>query len=201
MKILILSAVALSARFSVFAQGTIVFANRNIPTMSGTGGGNGNGTYNVPFYEYGTINNGAGDLPGGVTVGLFTVNGTLAGSSPLRTDAFSQFFAISAQTLTIPGVEAGTPATLTVRMWQGPDFAAAQAGGGQWGEWTFTSKPLGGTPPGGGLPITPPGMTGFGLESGAGLVVLPEPTTAALLGLSVAAIVLRRRGSDRAVEK
>jgi len=200
--LMVLAAVAMGA--SAFAQGTIVFGNRNIPTASGTGGGNGNGTYNVPIWEFnpapGTqTGNGAGDLPGGVTVGLFTAGGAQQiGTSLLRTDANSQFFATAAQTLTVPGADAGTTPTLTVRAWQGSSFAAASApnSGLQYGEWTFTTaKPLGGTPAGGGLPITPPGMTGWGPEDGTGLelVGVPEPTTIALGVLGVGALFLRRR--------
>jgi hypothetical protein len=67
---------------SALGQGQIIFSNRNIPTSIGTA------TYNVPIWEPGgTGSNAAGDLPGGVTVGLFTVSGYLIGSSKLRTDA------------------------------------------------------------------------------------------------------------------
>lgn len=154
---------------SNFGQGQILFSNRNIPTASGTGGGNGNGTYNVPIWASGTINQGAGNLPGGVTVGLFTATGKMVGSTPLRNDASSQFFAIGSQTLTIPDSDAGTTPTLTVRAWQGAGgFGAAQASGAYWGEWTFISKPLGGMSMNGVL-FSIPGMTGWGPESGAGL--------------------------------
>src|SRR5947209_4507312 len=74
-------------------QGQIYFGNRNIPTAGGTGGGNGNGTYNVPIWQATVTTEGAGSLPGGVTVGLFKTDGTMLGSTLLRTDAHSQFFA------------------------------------------------------------------------------------------------------------
>src|SRR5437868_1215661 len=115
--ILVLAAVAMGA--SAFAQGTIVFANRNIPIISGgtTGGGNGNGTYNVPIWEVGGLaaKNGAGDLPGGVTVGLFAPgaaeSATPLATTLLRTDANSQFFATASQTVTVPGSDASTTPT------------------------------------------------------------------------------------------
>lgn len=159
---------------SALAQGEIIFANRNIPTASGTGGGNGNGTYNVPIWEYNPTpgvqtGNGAGDLAGGVTVGLFTTGGYMIGSTLLRTDANSQFFATSAQTLKVPNVQPGTGATLWVRYWQGTGgFAAAKNSGTLlWGETWFTTKPLGGTNSSGTVFPTP-GMTGWGDEDGTG---------------------------------
>ena len=195
----VLAAVTMAA--SAFAQGTIIFQNRNVPTASGSG------TYNVPIWEFGgTGSNAAGDLPGGVTVGLFDQAGTLIGSSLLRTDAApsvnSGFFATAAQTLTVPNAAPGSTPTLIVRAWQGASLAAAKAPGStlQWMDETsdprnsFTTKQLGGTPAGG-LPITPPGMTGWGPESGAGLTLtqVPEPTTIALGVLGIGAVALMRR--------
>lgn len=205
----VLAAVAMAA--PAFAQGTIVFANRNIPTATGTGGGNGNGTYNVPIWEFDSapgiqIGNGAGDLAGGVTVGLFKADGTLLGSSLLRTDANSQFFATGSQTLAVTGVDPGATASLVVRAWQGSatglgTLDEARLAGRQYMDETtdarnaFTSRPLGGTPPAGGLPITPPGMTGWGPEDNTGLelTVVPEPSTIALGALGIGALLLRRR--------
>ena len=194
----VLAAVTMAA--SAFAQGTIVFQNRNIPTASGSG------TYNVPIWEAnGTGNNAAGDLPGGVTVGLFAQDGTLIGSSLLRTDAApslnSGFFATAAQTLTVPNAAPGSTPTLIVRAWQGPGtFAQAKASGNQQymdelsdSRNQFTSRALGGTPAGGGLPITPPGMTGWGPEAGTGLTLVPEPSSIALGVLGLGAVALMRR--------
>jgi hypothetical protein len=198
---------------SVYAQttvnGNIIFANRNIPTLSGTGGGNGNGTYNVPFWEYNPIpgvvtGNGAGDLPGGVTVGLFQAGSTTPlATTLLRTDANSQFFATSATTVEVPGVAPGQTAALVVRAWQGPSLAAAKASPGilQWldetihGRLAFTSRPLGGTPPApGSTPVPTPNMTGWGPEDGTGFAfVVPEPSTVALAALGIGAVLLRRR--------
>jgi len=186
---------------SAFAQGTIVFQNRNIQTA------NGSATYNVPIWEFQkTGTDSAGDLPGGVTVGLFDQSGTLIGSSLLRADAApslnSGFFATAAQTLTVPNAAPGSTPTLIVRAWQGSSLAAAKASPTlQWMDEgsdprnSFATKPLGGTPAGGGLPITPPGMTGWGPETGAGLTLtaVPEPTTIALGVLGIGAVALMRR--------
>jgi hypothetical protein len=197
---------------STYAQvnGNIIFANRNVPTLSGTGGGNGNGTYNVPFWEYNALpgvqtGNGAGDLPGGVTVGLFQAGSTTPlATTLLRTDANSQFFATSATTIDVPGVAPGATASLVVRAWQGASLAAAKSGGLQCLDETvpegaglaFTSRPLGGTPPQpGSTPVPTPNMTGWGPEDGTGfeLTQVPEPSTIALAAIGIGALVLRRR--------
>jgi len=194
----VLAAVTMGA--SAFAQGTIVFQNRNIPTADGSA------TYNVPIWEFQgrAVNNAAGDLPGGVTVGLFTQGGQLIGSTLLRTDAApsvnSGFFATAAQTLEVPNAAPGSTATLLVRAWQGASFDAAKSSTTlQWMDETsdprnqFTSRPLGGTPAGGGLPITPPSMTGWADSTGLELTVVPEPSTFALAAVGIGALLLRRR--------
>ena len=193
------------------ANGNIIFANRNVPTLSGTGGGNGNGTYNIPFWEYNPLpgvqtGNGAGDLPGGVTVGLFQAgSATPLATTLLRTDANSQFFATSATTIDVPGVAPGQTASLVVRAWQGASLAAAKAPGStlQWLDETvapslaFTSRPLGGTPPTpGSTPVPTPNMTGWGPEDNTGFeltTIVPEPSTIALAAVGVGALLLRRR--------
>ena len=192
------------------ANGNIIFANRNIPTLSGTGGGNGNGTYNVPFWEFDPrpgvqTGNGAGDLPGGVTVGLFQAGSTTPlATTLLRTDANSQFFATSATTVEVPGVAPGQTAALVVRAWQGASFAAARASPNLlWLDETvpgaaglaFTSRPLGGTPPQpGSTPVPTPNMTGWGPEDGTGFeFLIPEPSTIAFAAIGIGFLLLRRR--------
>jgi len=196
--LMVLAAVVMGA--SAFGQGSIIFANRNVPTLSGTGGGNGNGTYNIPIFEAENATAGAGQLPGGVTVGLFTPDGnTLIGSTLLRSTITpsdtSMFFANSAQTFNVPGTNPGDTPTLIIRAWQGSSFAGAKGGAGEWNEWSFTTKPLGGTPLGGGTPIQTPNMTGWGPESGAGFQLhpVPEPTTVAFGVLGLGALILARR--------
>lgn len=198
MKKALLALAALAVSASTFAQGTIDFINRNISTVADP-----SVLYNVPIYTEGgrATGTGAGNLAGGVTVGLF-VAGADPSAAPLvstllrtGTAVQAQFFAVSPQTATIPNVGPGVAANLMVRAWQGSSFAAASAGGGQFGEWTFTSQPLGGTPAGGGLPVPTPGMTGWGPENGTGfeLHTVPEPSTIALGVLGVGALFLRRR--------
>jgi hypothetical protein len=208
--LLVLVAGLMTASAYAQANGNIIFANRNVPTLSGTGGGNGNGTYNIPFWEYNPApgvqtGNGAGDLPGGVTVGLFQAGSTTAlATTLLRTDANSQFFATSATPVDVPGVAPGQTAALVVRAWQGASLAAAKSGGLQWLDETvqgasglaFTSRPLGGTPPQpGSTPVPTPNMTGWGPEDNTGfeLTQVPEPSTIALAAIGIGALVLRRR--------
>lgn len=194
--LLVLGAVAMSA--SVFAQdGTLTFSNRNVPTPAGDGT-----TYNIPIWAMGGTNtDGAGDLPGGVTVGLYLPGSTTPlATAVLRTDANSQFFGNpSSQSVTITGFAAGSTPTLEVKAWQGPGtYADALAAGRQVSDpnnaITFTTRPLGGTPAGGGLPITPPGVTGL-ITSGQGitLTIVPEPSVMALGALGIGAMLLRRR--------
>jgi len=192
--LLALAAVAMSV--SAFAQGTIDFANRNIP------GANGGASYNIPFYIQGgaATLTGAGTLPGGTTVGLFLAgaadNAAPIVSTLLRSDtpANAAFFATSSQTATIPGFAAGTTPQLVIRAWQGSSYAAAKAGGGQYlPDTTFTAQPLGGTPPGGGLPIPTPTLTGLIGPANNGFELVPEPSTIALGALGIGALLLRRR--------
>jgi hypothetical protein len=189
--LLALATVAMAA--STFAQGTIDFMNRNIP------GANGGASYNVPIWQPNSTTAGGGTMTGGVTVGLFE---SAASTTPLvttllRTDANAQFFATSTQTATTSLPPGSTP-TLVVRAWQtaAGSFATAKSSGTfAWAEIPFTSQPLGGTPPGGGLPIPTPGMTGWGPGPAAGgyQLQVPEPSTFALGALGIGALGLLRR--------
>jgi hypothetical protein len=203
--LLVIAAVATAA--SVFAQttdGNILFQNRNIHIASGalTGGGNGNGSYNVPLFQTGGTT-GAGLLPGGVTVGLFLtsdLNTPLATTTLGTTANTATLFANPpSSSPTVTGNAPGTTPSLTIRAWQGSSFAAAQATAGQeWGEWTFTAPPLGGQPATG-APIQTPTLTGWGNENGAGFSLtttggtVPEPTTIAFSVLGMGALFLCRR--------
>jgi hypothetical protein len=221
MKKALLAIAAMAVSASVFAQssdGTLVFKSLGVQNAAGTG------TYNVPIFAsngdniqngvavgytgnttQGNSAVGGGSLPSGVTIGLF-LSSNLA--SPIATgqlgtaNAGVQPYIITpapAQTISVPGQPPGATPSLTIRAWQTSDgsFAASQArNGGQWGEWVITSKPLGGTPAGGGTPITPPTLTGWGAETGTGFELnqtVPEPTTIALSVLGIGALVLARR--------
>jgi len=191
--------------FTEAADGNVVFQNINIAVPGGgsTGGGNNNGTYNVPLFQAGQLGvagQGAGLLPGGVTVGLFETSNlnTPLATATMGTAANTAAFIATpfSQPVTITGNAPGSTPSLTIRAWQGSSFAADQAGAGQWGEWTFTSPPLGGVPPAGGNPIPTPTLTGWGDPNGTGFALtstVPEPSTIALGVLGVGALFLRRR--------
>ena len=203
----VLAAVATCACTYGQASSAVQFKNRNIATPQPdpalpnyVAGGNGNGSYNAGIYEFGGLatKNGAGDLPGGVTVGIF-YQGTQLATALLGTTVASSpfFFTPTTQDVVIKDA-AGTPLApgstpqLTIRAWQtsAGSFDAAKAGAGQYGEWTFTSPPISGA---GSPPSLPPTLTGWGPVDGAGLELVPEPSTIALGVLGVGALIVARR--------
>ena len=207
--LIVLAAVAACA--STFAQSsTVIFKNRTIatPDPNTIPGGNNNGSFNVPIYQFGTTT-GAGSLPGGVTVGLF-YNDNLLGTALLGTSGAGAAFFVTPpnQELQIKdaaGVVAppGSTPLLTVRAWTTESGSFAQAKTdvtgniGQWGEWTFNAPPISGA---GSPPSTPPDLTGWGAldghnygNQGFALNLAPEPSTIALGVLGIGALVLARR--------
>jgi hypothetical protein len=205
--LLAITAVALST--SALAQGTpgtLLFRTAQIQNLAGTA------NYDVPLFASNgdniqgavAVGNGnstvrAGTLPTGVRIGLFTAGSTTPFfTSVMGTTGTGAGFAVNPATATIgvPGSAPGQAVPLTIRAWQGAGFAEAQATPGQnWGEWTFTTRPLGGDT-GTGTPTTPPTMTGWGPETGAGYELnqtVPEPSTIALGVLGVGALALMRR--------
>jgi hypothetical protein len=177
--------------------GTIDFMNRNIP------GYNGAPSYNVPIWRFDSATEGAGTLPGGVTVGLFEAGATTPlVTTLLRSDtpANAAFFATATQTAVTSSLPGTTP-QFFVRAWNtsAGSYFASQANGLGWAEWTFISQPLGGTPPGGGLPVPTPGMTGWGpgpVNGGFTFPIIPEPSTIALSVLGIGAVLLRRHRNN-----
>jgi MYXO-CTERM domain-containing protein len=204
----ILTAASVAAQSST--DGTIVFKSIGIQNAAGTG------TYNVPLFannhDNDNLGNGnsstpAGLVPGGVTVGLFlssNLNAPLAigqlgdSSGPVARQPYI-ITPQASQTVTVPGQPPGSTPSLTIRAWttSSGSFLNTQRYGGHWGEWVITSKPLGGVPAGGGTPITPPTLTGWGSENGSGFELnftdAPEPSTMALGVLGVGALALARR--------
>ena len=161
----------------------------------------GSGSYNVPLYlddGFGTAGSPAGTYRGGVTVGLFLPGSqTPFVTGQLGTSGVTALYVASpapSQTVSVPGQPIGSTPTIFIRAWStaSGSFNAAQIDGGVWGEWSITTKPLGGTPAGGGTPITPPSLSGWGIEAGSPGFVLnsPEPSTIALSALGIAALVL-----------
>jgi MYXO-CTERM domain-containing protein len=198
-KALLAIAAVVASASALAADGTIIMKNQGVLTPTGS-------TYIIPLYQDATIagnaTTGAGLLPGGVTVGLFNasdLNTPLATATLGTTAQLSPFIANPIQqTVTVTGHDPGTTAPLVIRAWttSSGSFANAKvSAGGEWGEWAFTSVPLGGTPPGGGLPVATPTFTGWGNVNGSGfnLIAAPEPTTIAFGVLGLGALVLARR--------
>jgi len=188
---------AFLASGSSFAQGTLIFKTLGVQNAAGTG------TYNVPLFQCsGPFGGGnstapAGLLPGGVTVGLFTPGSTAPFATGVlgTTPATGPYIVTPpSQTVAIPGAAPGTTPTIFIRAWQGSSFAEALQSGGQFREWQYTTKPLGGDPGGGALPITPPTLTGWGAETGTGyeLNCIPEPSSVALSVLGFGGLAFGR---------
>jgi len=224
--LIVLAAVAATCA-STYAQASsaVTFKNRTIltpqpdPNLAGyIAGGNGNGSFNVPLYANngdsilgnGNSTIGAGTLPGGVTVGIFSQGVQLATTLLGTTTASAPFFFTPNQQDVVIKDAAGNPLppgstpSITVRAWttSSGSFAAAQTDpSGQWGEWTFNAPPLSGA---GNPPSLPQTLTAWGntpwngnnpnySNAGFELNAVPEPTTIALGVLGVGALVLARR--------
>jgi hypothetical protein len=89
----------------------------------------------------------------------------------------------------IPGVDAGSQAKLGVRVWDTQSGASWLTATVRGEGLLFLSAPLGGNPPGGGTPITPPAWVGESFS----LYVVPEPSSMALAGLGAASLLIFRR--------
>ena len=167
---------------SSFAQGSVIFNNR---TQAG----------DRPI----TIFNGSGfgTLPG-ATAQLVLVTGAvgaevftpLTPTTPFRTGNAAAFFT-EIRPFVVQGVQPGESARFTVRVWSGASsFEAAQGSPGSlYGSSPiFTVDALGGTPPGGGLPVATPT-----LDNLTGFFIFPEPSTLALGFLGAAVLLFRRK--------
>lgn len=210
MKKLILAAFALTCAASVFAQGTVLFANRIGTTLQ------------APIYG---VNPGApgvqvaGNSPTGIPAGTADygtapkLDGTAylaqlwggpnatslsaaTGTSLLgfRTGAGAGFIVATSDAAIIAGVTTGSSAALQVRAWdtQGGTlmtWAAAEGANANRGmSAIFNSEALGG----GAVPAANMiGFTSFNLVGAA--AVTPEPSTFALAGLGAAALLIFRR--------
>ena len=157
---------------STFAQGTIFFNNR---TSAG----------DVPI----SLSSGAGvgSIPGGASAQLFLVpsgGGALVPLLPattFRTSSPAAMYFVNPLDVTVPGIPAGSPATILLRMWDtlsGSYEAATLRGESA----QFTIPALGGITVTGVIVPTP---------DLAGLQWIPEPSTIAL-GLLGAAVMLFR---------
>ncbi len=136
---------------------------------------------------------------GGVTAQMFLITGSgasasytaLTPSAEFRTTSAAAAYYIQppAAAIAVPGVAAGSQATLVMRAWEGASYEAAVAAGGLYGQSAPFTITLGGTPPTGApLPDTPL----LGLQSFM-IGIFPEPSTLALGLLGAAVLLCRRR--------
>jgi len=186
MKKLLVTIAAVLVSASAFAQGTVTVGNRNLTT-----GGN------VPI----TLPNGDGPGLSGGQAQLYLQTGTTftALGSPINfrtTSAAAAPFLEGPTDVVIPGIPAGSPATVVLRAFVGGASYEAAAANTSGNAFIGQSNPitlaqLGGTPPGGGPPLTPPDLSG--LTTFALAAVTPEPSTIALALLGASALFIRRR--------
>ncbi len=185
MKKLLVTLVALLVSASSFAQGTLIFNNR---TQDGT-------PRDKPItYAVGpNAGMGAGSLPGAFAQLVLVVGGVetpLSPTTPFRTGNAAAFFQ-EISSFVVDGVQPGASASFKVRAWQGAASydAARTTPTAYWGESAvFTHGPMGGTPPGGGLPVT-----ATTIDNLVAFQLVPEPSTIALGVLGAAALLFRRR--------
>ncbi|MCX8107801.1 MAG: PEP-CTERM sorting domain-containing protein [Verrucomicrobiae bacterium] len=172
---------SLIASVGVMAQGTLLLTN-------------GGGGANSPVYE-----------PDGTTKvakNVYTVAVYVGGSEAAATGATSPVkapFALdkagglfNAGQVELAGFAPGSKPWIKVEVWEtakGGTLSAAQQAGGKWGVVVFQlGAGLGGDPGTGEPPYTTPGLVGM-----PKLTLVPEPSVMALVGLGVAAFLLRRR--------
>lgn len=180
---MIFTMVAALVSFSSFpthGQGTILFNNRIT------------GQVDAPFSSWEGIGLGAYQPP--FTAQLFLVSGgsTYTPLSPTTTfrttSASAAFYVVQPnEPVTVPGVPAGSQATIVMRAWAGGTTYDTALYKGQSLPITIA---LGGIPPGGGAPI--PDATMVGLQGVSGFIA-PEPSTMSLVLLGGAALLFRRR--------
>jgi len=177
MKKLLVTLAAVLVSASTFAQGTILFNNRQpsgdarVTRPDGTGAG------------------------AGITAQLFLVGAggaltAIPGTTTFRETPAAATFFVNPITVTVPGVAVGGSATVRMRAWatSAGSYDAAVAGGGLWGESNDSlvsnlGGPVAGSPPAPDAPLT--GINSFQL--------VPEPSTMALGLLGAAALLYRRR--------
>ena len=182
MKILLVMIMPVFGATASFGQGTLNFATRNLgigldaPLYVGELGGPGPGpSYTAALY----LVNGQTDtlIPESVT--------TFQAPGPGASAALARY--VVPKVVAIPGVPTGSTATPRIKAWPTADGIFETAGLRGVSEY-FTTTALGGGPiPPGDLPST---LNGF-------VIPVPEPSTLALGGLGVAALLLRWRGGVR----
>jgi hypothetical protein len=162
------------------AQGTIFFNNRTSA-----------GDFPIALPD----GSPAGNYPGGASAQLFlvtqggTVYTPLNPATTFRTGSAAGFY-VNPVDVTVPGVAAGEPATVVIRAWASSygSFEAAQIAG-FWGQSPIlTIAGLGGVNPTTGAIVPTPDLSGMG-----SFVLVPEPSTVALVALGAMGLFFRRR--------
>jgi hypothetical protein len=185
--------VAVGTAVSAYGQGVLIWNIANTGGISATSNGllytNNNG--NTGLFD--GINNNVGiEALGGSgspssLLGVFTAATDAKGYTGFDLGKFQAGNAVQ-----VPGVAAGGVATIQLNIWYDgagglfPSYAAASSGGGLVASATFqnpTSNP-------GGIPPSPDQQM-VGMPSMT--LVVPEPSTIALAGLGIAALLIFRR--------
>jgi len=185
MKRLFLTAALVAGCASAFAQGTLTFANAGpgcvfrVFDTDGTTPLSGSGFMADLYWAAGTVTDS-------------TLLAALGAPAPFNSGAQAGYFTGGQRS--IPGQPGGSTITVQVRAWNTaggsfPSWALAEQGGASTGKSVLAQITLG-MPPG-----TPPYMTGLnGKDFAIGLdVTIPEPSSFALAGLGLAAMLLLRR--------
>ena len=178
---IVLAMMAALVSSSTHGQGTILFNNRVT------------GQVDAPFSD--DVGMGLGRFGTAFTAGLFLVAGGGGTYTPLfptttfrTTSAADQFYVVQpTEPVVVPGVPAGSQATIVMRAWGGTARYDDAVYKGQSNPITIT---LGGVPPGGGAPIPDAVLVGL-----LGICCVPEPSTMGLALLGGAALLYRRRRS------
>lgn len=159
---------------SNFAQsdGQLLLRNTHFLSLDG-------GTYHVPIW---IDMDGDGARDEGEGIGTYAAaigtTATLAlylrddpaplATARFRSDIHGEFLGLpSSQDVFVPGHLAGQIAPLTIKVWVGETYQTASIRA----SWDFMSPPLGGTPPGGGLPMIPPNLHTWGPKDGSGFAL------------------------------
>jgi len=175
MKKLLVTLAAVLVSASTFAQGTIFFNNRTsagdvrIFAPDGTSGAGTLGTVNAQLFLVGT---------GGALTALTPATTFRSGNAS---------FFVNPVDVTVPGLAAGTAASVIVRAWVGDSFDAALTRGES---AAVNIAGLGGVNPTTGAIVPTPDLAGLQPFT---LTIIPEPSTIALGVLGAAALLYRRR--------
>lgn len=155
---------------NAYAQGSVNFANRVA------------GVLDQPVFDIGgaKLEGGFAQLLAGASASSLAPVGE---PQAFRTGAGAGYWLPAA--LTIPGVAAGSAATIQVRAWKGAAGSTYDGAAAKGESAVFTIAATGG---GGAPPAPPAAMAGF-----TSFTLVPEPSMIALGALAAAALLLRRR--------